>query len=150
MAIKFLLDLVTTVIVAIFVLRFLLQLTRADFYNPASQAIVKFTNPLVLPLRKIIPGWGGLDLASIVAAIILQAAALTLIVFYDAGLRGFPMPPWTAIALRTPIRFWRWAALPTWGVGMALLVATLVFGLEANGARRWLPQAASARAATRP
>ncbi len=103
MAIKFLLDLLTTIIVALFVLRFLLQLTRADFYNPASQAIVKFTNPLVMPLRKVIPGWGGLDLASIVAALVLQAAALLLLFAYDAGLRGFPMPPWTLIALRTPI-----------------------------------------------
>ncbi|MFB0949786.1 MAG: YggT family protein, partial [Halioglobus sp.] len=36
-------------------LRFLLQLVRADFYNPISQFVAKMTNPLVLPLRKIIP-----------------------------------------------------------------------------------------------
>ena len=40
-------------------LRFLLQAVRADFYNPISQALVKLTNPLVIPLRKILPGYGG-------------------------------------------------------------------------------------------
>jgi YggT family protein len=39
----------------IVILRFLLQLVRADFYNPVSQAIVKITMPLLKPLRKIIP-----------------------------------------------------------------------------------------------
>ena len=38
-------------------LRFLLQLARADFYNPISQFLVKITNPVVLPLRRIIPGF---------------------------------------------------------------------------------------------
>ena len=38
-------------------LRFLLQIARADFYNPICQAIVKVTNPALRPLRRIIPGW---------------------------------------------------------------------------------------------
>ena len=46
-------------------LRFLLQLVKADFYNPISQFLVKITNPLVIPLRRVIPGIGGLDLASL-------------------------------------------------------------------------------------
>jgi YGGT family. len=50
------------------VLRFLLQMARADFYNQFSQAIVKVTNPLLMPLRKIIPGLWGIDLASLVLA----------------------------------------------------------------------------------
>ncbi|MDP5002831.1 MAG: YggT family protein, partial [OM182 bacterium] len=37
-------------------LRFLLQIARADFYNPMSQAIVRFTDPVVRPLRALIPG----------------------------------------------------------------------------------------------
>ena len=50
------------------VLRFLLQLTRADFYNPISQFIVKATRPLLNPLRRVIPGVSGIDLASLVLA----------------------------------------------------------------------------------
>ena len=49
-------------------LRFLLQLTRADFYNPLSQFIVKATKPPLNPLRRVIPTIGGMDTASLVLA----------------------------------------------------------------------------------
>ncbi|MFT6388546.1 MAG: YggT family protein [Cellvibrionaceae bacterium] len=61
--------------ILIVMLRFLLQLVRADFYNPLSQFIVKATNPLVIPLRKVIPGLFGIDIASLVLAIALQILA---------------------------------------------------------------------------
>ncbi|MGA0805438.1 MAG: YggT family protein [Pseudohongiellaceae bacterium] len=54
-------------------LRFLLQAARADFYNPVTQAIVKLTSPLVVPLRRIIPGYRGLDFATLVLALILNS-----------------------------------------------------------------------------
>lgn len=50
------------------VLRFLLQMVRADFYNPLSQFIVKATKPPLNPLRRIIPGVSGIDIASLVLA----------------------------------------------------------------------------------
>lgn len=53
-------------------LRFLLQAARADFYNPVTQAIVKITSPLVVPLRRVIPGYRGLDFATLVLALILN------------------------------------------------------------------------------
>ncbi|MDO9619629.1 MAG: YggT family protein [Pseudomonas sp.] len=56
----------------IVLLRFILQLVRADFYNPVSQFIVRATHPLLKPLRKIIPSLAGLDLASLVLAILVQ------------------------------------------------------------------------------
>lgn len=52
--------------------RFLLQVMRADFYNPFSQACVKITNPFLKPLRLFIPGLWGIDLASIVLLFIVQ------------------------------------------------------------------------------
>lgn len=55
-------------------LRFMLQLVKADFYNPVSQFVVKATQPLLMPLRRFIPGYGGLDLASIVLALLLYMA----------------------------------------------------------------------------
>lgn len=63
-------------------LRFILQLVRADFFNPISQAIVKITNPPLKPLRKIIPGFKGLDLASLLLAwlvLFLQVMIIFLI-----------------------------------------------------------------------
>src|SRR5690606_18580227 len=56
----------------IVLLRFVLQLVRADFYNPLSQFIVRATSPLLMPLRRIIPGFGGIDLASLVLAVLVQ------------------------------------------------------------------------------
>ena len=65
-------------------LRFLLQAVRADFYNPVSQAVVKITSPLLLPLRKIIPGFGGFDVASLLLALIINTLATSLM-YYAAG-----------------------------------------------------------------
>lgn len=59
-------------------LRLLLQWARADFYNPISQFLVKVTNPPLRPLRRIIPGWGGIDFASIFLLIVLQMLEIFL------------------------------------------------------------------------
>ncbi|MDG1944329.1 MAG: YggT family protein [Halioglobus sp.] len=72
-------------------LRFLLQAVRADFYNPISQSLVKVTNPLVIPLRKILPGYGGLDLASLLLALILQILMVTLLVLIQSGVMLAPL-----------------------------------------------------------
>ncbi|HHH49116.1 MAG TPA: YggT family protein [Gammaproteobacteria bacterium] len=70
-------------------LRFLLAMVRADFYNPVSQFLVKVTNPLLLPLRRIVPGVMGIDMASVVLLIALQATKLLLI----AAVQGFGIHP---------------------------------------------------------
>lgn len=61
------------------VLRLLLQWTRADFRNPVSQFLVKVTNPVIIPLRRIVPGIGGIDTASVIVVLILQVAKVWLI-----------------------------------------------------------------------
>lgn len=65
---------------AVVILRLLLQLARADFYNPISQFMVKATNPLLLPLRRIIPPIGKVDTASIVLALLVQMVAMVAII----------------------------------------------------------------------
>jgi YggT family protein len=60
-------------------LRFLLQWVRADFYNPLVQFLVRITNPPLLPLRRIVPGYRGLDLASVVLAFALQLVEVLLV-----------------------------------------------------------------------
>ncbi|MBE2293815.1 MAG: YggT family protein [Phycisphaerales bacterium] len=72
-------------------LRFLLQYVRADFYNPLVQFLVRITNPLLLPLRRLIPGYRGLDMASIVLAFALQLLEVILMAAlreYAAGVGG--------------------------------------------------------------
>ena len=71
-ALVFLINTVFGLYTAAVMLRFLLQWMRADFYNPICQAIVKLTNPPLLPLRRVIPGWRGLDFAAVVLVVILQ------------------------------------------------------------------------------
>lgn len=81
----FLVNTATYFFILLIVLRFLLQLVRADFYNPLSQFIAKATNPLVIPLRKVVPSVFGVDMASLVLMIALQMIAVQLLAFiqYD-------------------------------------------------------------------
>lgn len=66
-------------------LRFLLQCVRADFYNPLVQFLVRITNPPLLPLRRIVPGYRGLDLASVVLAFALQLVEVLLVTLLLLG-----------------------------------------------------------------
>ncbi|HBE92372.1 MAG TPA: YggT family protein [Gammaproteobacteria bacterium] len=72
-------------------LRFLFQLLRAPFHNPISQFIVTVTNPLLKPLRRIIPGFMGIDMAAVLLMMGLQLIEILLIsLLYGAvpGLLG--------------------------------------------------------------
>lgn len=93
--IEFLISTLFSLYILTVMLRFLLGLVRADFYNPVSQFLVRVTNPLLVPLRKVIPGIGKLDIAAIVLMIALQLLALTLIVL----LRGGSVPVGAVIIL---------------------------------------------------
>ena len=62
-------------------LRFLMQQVRADFYNPLAQAVMKLTNPLLLPLRRVIRPWNRIDLASLVLILLLQLVNVLLVTF---------------------------------------------------------------------
>ena len=77
--IQFLLITLFDLYAMVIILRFMLQLFRADFYNPLSQFVVKVTNPLLVPLRKILPGVGGLDIASLVLAYLVVVLKLFLL-----------------------------------------------------------------------
>ena len=61
------------------VMRLLLQLSKADFYNPISQILVKFTNPMVLPLRRLVPNFRLFDLSSLILAIGLQVLLIIIL-----------------------------------------------------------------------
>ena len=64
-------------------LRFLLQLVRADFYNPICQFLVKVTNPLVIPLRRVIPGYAGIDTASLLLSLLLQLLSIVALLLIN-------------------------------------------------------------------
>lgn len=108
----------------IVLLRFLLQLVRADFYNPLSQFIVRATKPLLMPLRRIIPGYGGLDFASLALGIAIQLVMLILIIL----LMGYALPNILLLV--------SWAAI---GV-LALFVKIFFFALIISVILSWVAQ----------
>ena len=77
-AATFLIDTVFGLYILLVMLRFVLQWLRADFYNPISQFIVKATQPALKPLRRVIPGIGGIDASALVLLIVLQFAQIWL------------------------------------------------------------------------
>ena len=79
-AIVFLIETIFGLYLVAVMLRVLLQVVRADFYNPVSQFLVKVTNPPLIPLRRIIPGFGGIDFPAIVLMLIIQFVEVFLIV----------------------------------------------------------------------
>ena len=85
-AATFLIETLFGLYILIVMLRFLLQWARADFYNPVSQFILKATQPPLAPLRRLIPGFAGLDLAAVVFMLVLQFVEQWLV----AGLQGYP------------------------------------------------------------
>lgn len=76
-------------------LRFLLQLMRADFYNPVSQFAVKATSPVLVPMRRVIPGFRGVDVAALVLLLALKLVELGLI----AWLSGISIGPGALVLL---------------------------------------------------
>lgn len=97
----------------IVVMRFLLQLVKADYYNPISKMIVKATNPLLIPLRKIIPGFWGVDFACLVLALLVEIVILQAILLI-AGL-----------GLQNPLLLLSWSVL---GI-LKLIAITYFWGL---------------------
>jgi YggT family protein len=75
-------------VVGAFLLRLLFQLVRTEFRNPLVQALVRLTNPLILPLRRIVPPIGRLDTASVLAVLLVQLAATTVLML----LAGYGLP----------------------------------------------------------
>lgn len=78
-------DSVLSVVVGAFLLRLLCQLIRTDFRNPLVQGIVKITNPVVVPLRRILPPIWRIDTASVVAVLLAQLLRTTLKYLLLAG-----------------------------------------------------------------
>ncbi|HOY23318.1 MAG TPA: YggT family protein [Cellvibrio sp.] len=125
-----------TLYISLVLVRFLAQLVRADYYNPVSKALVKYTNPLLVPLRKIIPGLMGIDLAAIVLAILLQAALLQSVLLI-AGLgffNPFTLLIWALVALLKLL-----AGIYFWGV-IVMMIASWVAQGSRNPALGLLQQ----------
>ncbi len=119
---RYLVDTVASLYLIIVVLRGILQATRADFYNPISQFIVRATHYPLQPFRKLIPSGKRFDPAVIILAILVQLAALVAVLL----LAGF-MPP-------DPVTLLLWSLLGVVG----LVVNTILIALVAMIVVSWV------------
>src|SRR5690606_6982782 len=97
-----------------FALRFALQWARADRWNPLVQFILRVTNPLVLPLRRLVPSLGPVDTATVLVMFILQLVAIVILVRVGCvGSAGvLQLLLLTVLALvHLVLRVWFWAIL---------------------------------------
>jgi YggT family protein len=77
----FLTDTIFTFLMLAVLLRILLEIIRADFYNPICQMVLKLSNFLVIPVRRVIPGYYGIDWASIVVLLALAFIKQAVFIF---------------------------------------------------------------------
>lgn len=84
-ALVFVVDSLLLLVVLAFLLRLVLQLARVDFRNPLAQAVIRATNWLVLPLRRVVPPIGRFDTASLLALVLVQLARKALVVLLALG-----------------------------------------------------------------
>jgi YggT family protein len=83
-AIRYIVDTLLWLLLLAFMLRLLFQLVRADFRDPMADAIVRVTNWLIRPMRRVLPPMGKVDTATVVA-VLLIAALRTFIMLAMAG-----------------------------------------------------------------
>lgn len=65
--------------IGLLILRVLLQVVRANFHNPICQFLYRVTNPVLIPMRRVVPAWRGLDVAGILLAWLLTALKLVIL-----------------------------------------------------------------------
>ena len=98
-ALNYIVDTLTSLYLAVLILRLIMQIVRANFRNPFAEAILRLTNPLIMPLRRILPPMGKIDTATVVAILLFAIfKELLLALLFGAG----PLSPllWALIVLR--------------------------------------------------
>jgi len=125
-----LLRMVFDLVIIFLLLRFFLQAARVDFYNPVTQAIVRATNPLLAPLRKVIPPLAGQDSAALVAAVAVAFLFLLLAYTISGGL-----PHVALLLLLAPLHL------------LELALDMLFWGVIIHALLSWFPNAQGAPAA---
>ena len=77
---EFLISTLFSLYILAVMLRFILGAVRADFYNPVSQFLVRITNPLLVPMRRVIPSFRQYDTSALLLMLLLQLISLLIVV----------------------------------------------------------------------
>jgi YggT family protein len=78
-ALYFLVDSLLTIYLYTLILRFVMQLVRADFRNQLAHFVTVVTNPLIMPLRRVLPPVGKVDTASVLSIVIVTAVRIVVL-----------------------------------------------------------------------
>lgn len=87
-ALNYAISFILQIVCFVFVARFLLQACRVDFYNPISQGLVKLTDPVLKPIRMVLPGYRNLDFAAFLAAVVAQIVLTMALAALQGGYVG--------------------------------------------------------------
>jgi len=85
---EFLISTLFSLYILVVMLRFILGAVRADFYNPVSQFLVRITNPLLVPMRRVIPSFRQYDSSALLLMLLLQLVSLVIVML----IRGISVP----------------------------------------------------------
>jgi len=91
-ALAFLVDSLLTIYLYLLILRFVMQLVRADFRNQIAHFVLIVTNPIIMPLRRILPPVGKVDTASVLAIVVFAAAYIGVMSMLIANVVLGPLP----------------------------------------------------------
>ncbi|NJD26083.1 MAG: YggT family protein [Betaproteobacteria bacterium] len=141
-AIIFLVDAVVTFFCTLFLLRFLMQATRVSFAGQLGDFVVRLTNWAVKPLRRFIPGVGGLDWASVFAALALQVLLAGIVVGLSGKMAvdsGGLVLMMLVLAVRSLLR-----------LAVYLLIGALILQAVLSWVNPYSPLAGPANQVTRP
>lgn len=90
-ALSLLIQIAFDAVAMLFVLRLAAEACRADFHNPLSQFVYRYTNPVLAPIRRVIPNWRRISLAALLIAwlaMLLKRLVLYALIGFMPGLVG--------------------------------------------------------------
>lgn len=124
---RFIADTLLSLVLYAFLLRLMMQWARANFRNPIAEAILRLTNWLILPLRRVLPPIGRVDTASVVA--VGCAALLKTGVLETLWIGTWPaLLPWLQFAALEALRSLLW--LYFWGIFVYALASMIAPGVR--------------------
>src|SRR4051794_35511578 len=102
-AAAFLVQTIFSFVIGLFLVRVILIAAGASFYDPVCRFVYQLTNPVITPLRRVVPRWGRIELASLLVAYLLALIELGLFVLIAGASIGVG-----GLALRALVQILDW------------------------------------------
>ncbi len=99
-ALYYIVDTLTSLYLGVLILRLIMQMVRANFRNPFAEAILRLTNPIVMPLRRVLPPMGKIDTATVLSIVLFAVFKIAVLGLLFGTMPLSPLA-WLFILLRT-------------------------------------------------